>query len=348
MGPIDFSKFNDVVDEYVLYFDLDEMASRINGLKVKHARFTAYIDLLNSVSKLEMVLKGDPKKLKILKIDFDTANKFIKSNCLNPPNGNGGKNCGSCMNCLSNQKTESFHQDLSAILNYSGTGKTNLRKIHSKIGMKACYICNSQYAVVAEPEAVNLAHEKQERYSAKFQFDHYLPQSLYPCFSLSLYNLFPICSSCNNIKSNHDIGIDFWEVDFNRWEGIFEFKLVESSLSNFLLKKKELSIEFTDKNEYPSEVKKKIAERFDIRGIYNSQKDEAEELIMRKLRYSEVYKKTLTTEFPEMFKSNSIDERIMLGFYSKKEGIHKRPLSKFLQDINKQLDDYFQSKIKTI
>lgn len=35
------------------------------------------------------------------------------------------------------------------------------------------------------------------------KLDHFYPKSLYPFFALSLYNLIPVCGTCNLVKSDN-------------------------------------------------------------------------------------------------------------------------------------------------
>jgi hypothetical protein len=344
MGPIDFSKFDNVVDQYALSFDFAQKASEIELLKTQFRKFVKYLKLIDTEVKLSKVVKANPKVLRELQEKFDKAQKFKKLICTSKKEN---EDCNTCKNCITNSELINFHTKLMEILNYEHHGKPALRYVYSQIGMKACYVCNAQYALTAEPEnPIKNVSTLQNRYSAKFQFDHFLPKVDYPCFSISLYNLLPICSSCNSIKNKYDIGIDFMDSSEANWKGKFKFKLIEKSLSDFLLKNKQLELDFEDTYDYPVGIGK-LADRFDIKGVYNTQIDIIEELIMRKLKYSDAYKHTLSTSFPSIFKNITIDERIILGSYKKKDGIHKRPFSKFLQDIEEQLDDYFQNEIKS-
>ena len=342
MGPIDFSKFSAVKAEYLAFYDLEKISKDLADLEVKYPLFKDYIILFNTEQKLEQIIIADNNELTELKGKFDMCSvKFDYGKCITKKHN---KNCNVCIVCLGNKQKKDFHNEIMTILNYATKGKENLRKVYSKIGIKTCYICNAQYALTIEPETTLSfgADSKQNRNAAKFQFDHYFPKDNYPALSISLYNLLPICSSCNLIKGDREIGIDFFSTEISKWDGKFTFNILESTLTYFLLDQEPIQIDFIDKYVYPVGTTS-LSSRYDIKGIYNTQIDIIEELIIRKLKYSDTYKDKLNISFPELFKNINIDERIELGTYSKIEGIHRRPMSKFLQDINKQLDDYFQT-----
>ncbi|WP_281234860.1 MULTISPECIES: hypothetical protein [Flavobacterium] len=299
--------------------------------------------MINTEKKLKKIIGADNVKLKEFKQKFDSCGiSFDFEDCT------AGNGCGNCIPCRNNAEKISFREKILKALDYENNGKASLRKVYSRLGLKTCYVCNAQYALNAVPEnrPAKGTVAVQDRYKAKFQFDHYLPKAKYPALSISLFNLFPICSPCNSIKGERDLGIDFLSSDPNDWDDKFTFKILEKSLTAFLLNQKAMKIDFIDKTTYIG--MESLAKRFDIKGIYNNQIDLIEELIIRKLKYSDTYKGKLTQSFPNLFHKTSIDERIELGTYSQNEGIHKRPMSKFIHDIDQQLTDHFQKELLKI
>lgn len=343
MGPIDFSKFELVKDKYLALYDLPGIAKEMIDLHSLFPAYSNYISIFDNEKKLENIITADNIELQKLKNDFDNCSlKFKYKNC--DKTGKKKDPCKTCPACLDNLQKREFHSKILTILDYEKKGKYFAREVYSKVGMKTCYVCNAQYALSIDPEKRSLGTSlQQERYMSKFQFDHYLPRAKYPALSISLFNLLPICPGCNLIKGERDIGINFLSTDPKDWDGKFTFNIVESTLTFFLLQQEPLELEFIDTYTYKN-TGKTFAEKYDIKGIYNSQIDLIEELIVRKLKYSETYKNKLSESFPELFKNIKINERIELGTYTKKEGIHNRPMSKFIQDVDQQIDDYF-SKI---
>ena len=65
----------------------------------------------------------------------------------------------------------------------------NILKIQK---VKVCPYCNRQYIFT-------LGNHK-----VRPQFDHYYPKSIYPYLALSIFNLIPSCSICNQAKSSFD------------------------------------------------------------------------------------------------------------------------------------------------
>ncbi|HIF9238790.1 TPA: hypothetical protein ACX6RC_001296 [Photobacterium damselae] len=59
---------------------------------------------------------------------------------------------------------------------------------------KVCPYCNLDVTTLVN----NCLDENRVQYKIRPALDHYLPQSLFPYFSLSIYNLIPSCTSCNS------------------------------------------------------------------------------------------------------------------------------------------------------
>ncbi|WP_312067512.1 hypothetical protein [Empedobacter sp.] len=271
------------------------------------------------INNFDEILTCKFSDLKIHKTEFLKIINLKNDNC----------NCKdpNCQKCNDNKLKSNFSMILQKKLNYSNS---NLREIISKKGLKTCYICNAQYAMLATEEIKQVQNSvRQERDIAKFQIDHYYPKSIYPAFAISLSNLYPICAYCNQIKNDN-------EYDLSNVNANLKFSLDINSLKKYLWNNQnKLKLILKD----DSIGKKKISDVFDLKGIYNNHLDEIEELIERKVKYQESYKKVLVRRFRGLnISSKNIDNRLMLGTYDKNEGFYKRPLSKFIHDINDQLD----------
>ena len=81
----------------------------------------------------------------------------------------------------------------------------------------------------------------------------------------------------------------------------------------------------------------KFNDTFSVAGIYSTQKDVAEELILKAEVYTESYRKSLIRDFPKIFTDANLTNRLIVGNYVDKNEIHRRPMSKFMQDLAKQL-----------
>lgn len=67
-----------------------------------------------------------------------------------------------------------------------------IREILKEINSNVCPYCNRMYTITLEKGRV------------RPQLDHFYPKTLYPYLSVSLYNLIPCCSICNQKKSQLD------------------------------------------------------------------------------------------------------------------------------------------------
>ncbi|MCS3796559.1 hypothetical protein [Niastella sp. OAS944] len=202
------------------------------------------------------------------------------------------------------------------------------------IGIKACIYCNSMLTVTVE--RISGAKNKKS-IQARFQVDHYLPKSEYPCFSISLYNLYPSCSSCNNVKSTSSVSFKLYEEGSKIRGSSFYFDLNMISVADYLLYRNNEMIIYNYKEPSAPKNNKTFQEVFAIQGIYDTQKDIAEELILKAEIYTSTYKDTLTKKYPKILTTSSITNRLLLGNYTNEKDIHKRPMAKFMIDIAKQV-----------
>ena len=197
----------------------------------------------------------------------------------------------------------------------------------SKLGIKACIYCNAHLTVTAI--------ETTGHYRAKFQVDHYWAKTDYPAFSTSLFNLYPTCASCNNIKNDKKVSFDLY-VNRVPDQSAFSFKLKPGCVKNYLDSRKlsDIEIDFIEPAAPPKH--ESFDELFAIKGIYDTQKDIAAELIEKAEVYRATYKQGLIKQFPEIFTPASID-RLITGNYTLENEIHKRPMAKFVRDISIQV-----------
>jgi hypothetical protein len=147
--------------------------------------------------------------------------------------------------------------------------------------------------------------------------------------------LIPVCGPCNGKKSANAVDFNFYSINQDDLKiSPFEFYLDKKSLVKYRINGnvEELEIKFLDSQN------RKFNENFDIEGIYNTQKDLAEELVLKSMIYNRKYLKSLQDSFKKMYPNRMpMVERLLIGNYSKSKDIHKRPMSKFTQDIAKQL-----------
>lgn len=214
-------------------------------------------------------------------------------------------------------------------LNYKGLRKTFYPKYFQKIGIKACVYCNSQLTISAT--------KKNRMYVAKFDVDHYHSKDDYPFLCISLFNLYPTCASCNRSKSTKTIEFELYTRDFNKTQkSVYKFKLEPHVKAKYLTSKDNSCIEF--KFHEPIIMGADTFQNtFHIEEIYTTQKDIIEELIIKSQIYNESYINQLRMSFSRLALNHKLFERLLIGNYTEEKDIHKRPMSKFTQDIAKDL-----------
>lgn len=263
----------------------------------------AYLDKL--ISEFEAIVKSDFNKIKDLKKEFDL---IIDGADLS-------------------QNHKEFKNELLKRMGYSNLRNSFYPGFFEKTNLKACVYCNSQLAVT-----VRTLNCKK---SAKFQVDHFFPKSEYPCFSISFFNLLPVCAPCNGKKSASSVNFNVYSSDpLDLKESPFKFSLDKRSIISYRVNgdKEKLKIKFEDPG------RKGFNKNFDIEGIYNTQKDLAEELVLKSIIYNKTYLKSLRESFKKLYLDKTpMAERLLVGNYTREKDIHKRPMSKFTQDIAKQL-----------
>jgi hypothetical protein len=262
-----------------------------------------YLNIL--IADFEIIVKACPKKLNQFKKDFDNIIKGAD---------------------LSKNHKE-FKNELLVRMGYSALRNDFYARFFEKTGIKACVYCNSQLAVSVR--TINGTR------SAKFQIDHFLPKSEYPCFSISFYNLLPVCGPCNGKKNVKDLNFKVYSDNpFDLRNSPFVFELDKKSIISYRVNgtQDKLKVIFHDKSTIG------FNETFDIEGIYSSQKDLAEELVLKSIIYNENYLKSLKNSFKMLYPNKiPMAERLLVGNYTREKDIHRRPMSKFTQDIARQL-----------
>lgn len=231
---------------------------------------------------------------------------------------------------------EAFRNRIILELGYKAKRTSFYPKYFYKIGIKSCVYCNAHLTVAIEEEE-KLKTKDKVIYKAKFQVDHYWPQAKYPCFCISLYNLYPACGNCNNCKKVSDVDFSLYSNKNKNVGSAFRFRLDEGVVAKYLLNRKHEDITFHFDEPDVTAPYKKFQEVFDLEGIYSTQKDLAEELILKAEVYTEQYRAKLKKQFPDLFKAPGIFNRMLLGNYPSEQDMHKRPMAKFTVDIAKQV-----------
>ncbi|MDR6942931.1 hypothetical protein [Mucilaginibacter pocheonensis] len=228
---------------------------------------------------------------------------------------------------------ESFRKKIILALGYKHWREVFYPKYFAKLGIKTCVYCNAQATLSIKRKQVPGTTDWVRR--AKFQVDHFLAKNSYPCFSISLFNLNPVCASCNNVKSTKKILFELYEDQPGA--SPFHFYLEKESKGRFLNSRKLDDIVIKVKSDH--KATRGFADHiglFEIEGIYSEYRDVAEELLLKAEVYTPDYKKTLRNTFKDYITSENIN-RLLTGNYVAEDELHKRPLSKFVRDVSLDL-----------
>lgn len=223
--------------------------------------------------------------------------------------------------------TEKFWKAVVKVMKYSALRDKEMLQFLQKSNIKTCVYCHSQLTLVVNKTKTSL--------KGLLQLDHKYPKSKYPFLCTSFYNLYPICSNCNMAKSDKPSGFNFYCKDDQL--DLLTFGIDSPSLLKYERTRNLDDIKITvnhldttiDLDDYDG--------MFNIKNVYNTQKDIVQELIEKKQVYNNPYNKTLVDNFNKLFTDQSMIKRLIIGNYDNPEDMLKRPLAKFTQEIARDL-----------
>lgn len=210
--------------------------------------------------------------------------------------------------------------------------------ILKQMGVKSCPYCN------ANPIH---AFETNSKYRLQTELDHYYPKSTYPYLSVSFYNLIPICGYCNRRKSNEEFPNNFYHPYKNTVANRFKF-IIKNDVKKLIAGKNirhDIEIDIRDKTDYLDYKSKSIhfrfSEKMELLPLYINYSDVASEILMKSKVYNKTRKKELSKLFADSLKisiSPSEINSLILGNFVEEKDILKRPITKFMQDIAKDVE----------
>lgn len=185
-------------------------------------------------------------------------------------------------------------------------------------GLRVCPYCNRQYITPVYSTSGKL----------RADLDHFLPKTKYPFFSMSLYNLVPSCKFCNSSLKGTK------EFDFD------SLNPYECNIDDYI--KFEIDLASNTKNIIVNPIKDKDKAKdylnmFKIETLYNYHRNQASDLLKKKLIYSDEYLENMYKYFGNSFSSFDEMKELVIGYTILKENINDEPLAKFKRDISKQL-----------
>lgn len=222
-------------------------------------------------------------------------------------------------NKIGTSPNKSLKDKIIKILGYHRKRNSYFPKIFQKVGIKTCVYCNGQSTITIG----------EDKISARYQLDHYYSKSEYPYLSIAVFNLYPVCASCNLAKRDEEYE-NYFELYKEQTEpSPFKFELNKASKALFFISRdcKDLKVNFNSQ----------FGDTLNINKIYNEHQDIAEEIILKQLAYNEEYRKTLNKLCKKHKITKQMIKRFILGNYTEEREIHKRPFAKFMQDIGKEV-----------
>lgn len=191
-----------------------------------------------------------------------------------------------------------------------------------------CPYCNRQYIFTLNNNEV------------RPQFDHYYPKSIYPYLAVSIFNLIPSCSICNQAKSTLDTYKEPILYPFEEEFGDEVRFVINSDDIKYLHgMTDDFDMWIRLENIASSKVKKikKQSERLHLMELYEKHKDYVKDIAWNHHINSEERIDEIMKRFPGMFltKEDAISTIYMNDI--RKENLGKRPLAKLTRDILEEL-----------
>ena len=193
--------------------------------------------------------------------------------------------------------------------------------IVDNLNVQVCPYCNENYVI-----------NRGKRYTSA-QLDHFYNKSKNPLFSICLYNIIPCCPTCNHIKLDKNINVSPYDENINREEFKISYDILNS---NWLNKLDGIKVNFKFEGKYGQKIYEDI-EKLNITKSYEYHNDYIQELIKKRIIYSDSYINELKNMYSDLFTNDDELIRLIFGNYIKEVDVNKRPLSKLTRDILKEL-----------
>lgn len=283
----------------------------------KNRKYRIYLSKI--ISEYNEILRADPEKMRSLIKEFYKIDGGVLLNKKVP------------------YKNIKFYDAIVSAMRYEDLRDKEFLDALKTTNIKSCIYCNSQLTTVIDFKFYNnKTKRKIKTLKGKLELDHFHPKSYYPFLCTSFFNLYPVCGNCNRAKSYNPVKFELYtrENDLD----VFNFWIEDSSLIKYWASYKceDLDVKF-EHIKGDVEFLKNHNETFAIQGIYETQKDLAEELVIKAKAYTEAYKENLIKNFAVLLPDAKLINRLIIGNYDQPQDIHKRPMSKYTQDIARQL-----------
>jgi len=191
-----------------------------------------------------------------------------------------------------------------------------------------CPYCNRQYIFTLEGNEI------------RAQFDHYFPKSKYPYLAVSIFNLIPNCSICNQQKNE----LDTYETPIlypfeEEFGDDTRFRLDSDDIKYLRGMTDEFKISIKSENADKDKIKKveKQREILHLDELYDKHKDYVKDIAWNHHIHSQEKIDEIMRKFPQLF---TTEEELIATIYMndiREENLGKRPLAKLTRDIYREL-----------
>lgn len=224
-----------------------------------------------------------------------------------------------------------FYELVVDAMRYSDLQKKDYRPYIRKLGIRTCVYCNAQYALTT-------TENNGERVT--YQLDHFKPKSEYPFLCTSFFNLQPSCGHCNQSKSNKPALFGLYTEDDDL--SPFLFHVDRASIIKYMLSHDcdclNIKLDVDPKSAQNLKLLQNHQEIFHIDQMYSELKDSVEEIIWKSNIYNKTYRDQLKRQFKNLFPNGIVNfPRFFYGFYISEDEVLKRPLTKLMQDLSKEI-----------
>lgn len=261
----------------------------------------------NGTNPFEQLILAPFSKLK-------SAYKYLKNN------KNMEKSCfdgvGKDRKCK--QLYADYQEEYRRVVNTIDDRKKLSVRMVEELNLSVCPYCNREYI-----------NSRADNCSGA-QLDHFYSKSDYPIFSLSLYNLVPVCGNCNRIKNNKKCDFASPFDEDIEWDSEYKFTFPNNGSSI-----NEIKID-AEKNE---QIKNNIKE-MKIEESYQIHIKDVNELQKKIQEYSG----TQIQEIIEIFDNKNISEsylkKMIFGQKIDSNNIKKISLGRMMKDLYKIYNIY--------
>ena len=176
----------------------------------------------------------------------------------------------------------------------------------------------------------NRAYINRSKNHTVCQLDHFFDKAAYPIMAVSFYNLIPSCGTCNLTKKQQPLGYSPYDPQFDSADQLLEFGFTAETERELQGLKKVTSIVIQSKEKCMEDNIHKL----ELPELYQIHRDIVQELLYKKMIYSEKYVNDLKKQYPGI----KIDPgRLVIGNYTTPDSYGKRPLAKMMADIGRRI-----------